>query len=46
VGDMHAFVEWQGRGRFAAGERHGMCELAVNAAGKRHGLCESCFNHL
>jgi hypothetical protein len=32
--------EWQGRGRFASGERHGVCELAFNAAGERHGMCE------
>jgi hypothetical protein len=40
VGDLPAFREWQGRDRVAAGERHGMCELAFNTAGERHGMCE------
>jgi hypothetical protein len=33
--------EWQGSGRVAAWERHGMCELAFNTAGEQHGMCES-----
>jgi hypothetical protein len=36
-------AEWQGSGRFVAGERHGMCELAFNVEGERHGMCESAF---
>jgi hypothetical protein len=36
--------EWQGSGRVAAKERHGMCESAFNTAGERHGMCESAFN--
>jgi hypothetical protein len=44
VGELHCAVgEWQGSGRVAAGERHGMCELAFNVAGERHGMCESAF---
>jgi hypothetical protein len=35
--------EWQCSGRVAAGERHGMCELAFNTAGERHGTCELAF---
>jgi hypothetical protein len=36
--------EWQGSGRVAAWERHGMCESAFNMAGERYGMCESAFN--
>jgi hypothetical protein len=36
--------KWQGSGRVAAGERHGMCESAFNATGERHGMCESALN--
>jgi hypothetical protein len=36
--------EWQGSGRVAAVERHGMCESAFNTAWERHGMCESAFN--
>jgi hypothetical protein len=35
--------EWQGSGRVAAGERHGMCESAFITAWERHGMCESAF---
>jgi hypothetical protein len=35
---------WQGRGRVAAGERQGMCELAFNVAGERHGNGMVCVN--
>jgi hypothetical protein len=31
-------------GRVAAGEQHGMCELAFNAAGERQSMCELAFN--
>jgi hypothetical protein len=41
AGELHCTVgEWQGSCRVAAGERHGMCELAFNVAGERHGMCE------
>jgi hypothetical protein len=36
--------EWQGSGRVAAGERHGMCESAFKTAGERHGMCESALS--
>jgi hypothetical protein len=38
VGDLPAFGtvgEWQGSGKIAVGERHGMCELA-SAVQRRH----------
>jgi hypothetical protein len=47
VGELPCTVgEWQGSGRVAAWERHGMCELAFNVAGERHGMCESAFTVL
>jgi hypothetical protein len=32
---------WHGSGSDAAGERHGMCELAFNTAGERQCTCKS-----
>jgi hypothetical protein len=46
---MHKIKNFHGHstvdsGRFAAGERHGMCESAFKTAGERHGMFESAFS--